>query len=50
VRERAHASDLRFDVSGVTVDAAGRLMSLEPLGCSERGAVPTVREIVGNLG
>jgi putative endonuclease len=29
VRERPHANDLRFDVIGVTVDSAGRLVSLE---------------------
>jgi putative endonuclease len=29
VRERPHASDLRFDVIGVTVDPSGRLVSLE---------------------
>jgi putative endonuclease len=29
VRDRPHADDLRFDVIGVTVDAGGRLVSLE---------------------
>jgi putative endonuclease len=29
VRDRPYASDLRFDVIGVTVDSSGRLVSLE---------------------